>query len=179
MQKCFYFCSIIITISSYKTPANTSYCLFSFHCWSTYYGLCAFGPLKDSWLKVNTLCEKCHTKTLNWSFQTGGYPNILTSATTNWTAGTRLMGLFTVGSPIGSPIKDVLHQKVSQSCVFAIVLFLDGVIVGMNGSVFNTKSIVWITRQKVFCLIVYLLKITLLRASFGVCLFHTTVWNLK
>lgn len=38
--------------------------VFSFHCLSTYYGLSAFGPLKDSWLKVNTLCEKCHTKKL-------------------------------------------------------------------------------------------------------------------
>lgn len=99
--------------------------------------------LECIWTFKGLLTQSQHTvwkvpykKTLNWSFQTGGYPNILTSATTNWTAGTRLMGLFTVESPIGSPIKDVLHQKVSQSCIFAIVLFLDGVIVGMNGSVF-------------------------------------------
>lgn len=32
----------------YKTPSNTSYCLFSFHCLSTYYSLCTVGPLKES-----------------------------------------------------------------------------------------------------------------------------------
>lgn len=126
---------IVMTIWSYKTPANKSYCLFSFHCLLTNYGLYAFESLKDTWLKLNILCEKHATKSPNWSFQTSNYSNILTSATTNRDAGTHLMRVFPAGSPIGRHIQYVLHQTASQSLFSAMMWVIGEVIVRMNSSV--------------------------------------------
>lgn len=86
------------------------------------------------------------------------------------------MGLFTSGIPIERHIGDVLsHESESvKSFFFAILLFLDGDIVRSNSSVFwqgrlqhSVSCQPSLLYQSLFWLIIYLVQITLLRASHG------------